>query len=314
MRKSTKLFFCASGIFISYFFYGIAQEKITRGKFSIDGTTDKFTFSTSLVALQCLANLLIARVGVQLAGKTSSETPSHWYFMLSLTYIGAMTASNKALIFINYPEQVLGKACKPIPVMILGALIGGKRYSLTKYLSVLLIVFGIVVFMLYKTQRSEHTFKANFGIGELLLLISLASDGITGAIQDKMRARANVGGYEMMYHTNFYSTILLLIMVSFGDGLEFISFCSRHPSLYWYVLGFCITSAIGQSFIFECISAFGPLTCALITTTRKFFTILFSVIIFSNKLVTQQWIGVLLVFAGLFADAFFGKKKTPILK
>ena len=34
--------------------------------------------------------------------------------------------------------------------MILGALIAGKKYSLVKYLSVLLIVFGIVLFMLFK--------------------------------------------------------------------------------------------------------------------------------------------------------------------
>ena len=38
--------------------------------------------------------------------------------------------------------QVVGKSCKPIPVMILGVIIGRKSYALKKYLFVLLIVIG----------------------------------------------------------------------------------------------------------------------------------------------------------------------------
>lgn len=43
---------------------------------------------------------------------------------------------------------------------------------------------------------------------------------------------------------------------------------------------------------------FGPLTCSIITTTRKFFTILASVILFANPISTMQWVGTVLVFLG----------------
>lgn len=65
-----------------------------------------------------------------------------------------------------------------------------------------------------------------------------------------------------------------------------------------------------QYFIFTTITNFGPLTCSIFTTTRKFFTILASVVIFGNALVTRQWAGVLLVFLGLGLDIFLGKGKT----
>ena len=48
-----------------------------------------------------------------------------------------------------------------------------------------------------------------------------------------------------------------------------------------------------------CISEFGPLPCSIITTTRKCFTVLASVIFFGNSLSGQQWIGAALVFTGI---------------
>lgn len=43
---------------------------------------------------------------------------------------------------------------------------------------------------------------------------------------------------------------------------------------------------------------FGPLTCSIVTTTRKFFTILGSVILFGNVMSSMQWFGTILVFLG----------------
>lgn len=59
---------------------------------------------------------------------------------------------------------------KPVPVMLLGVLVAKKRYPLQKYLYVLLIVFGVVLFM-YK-EPSKQAVQSNeiFGIGEFLLV------------------------------------------------------------------------------------------------------------------------------------------------
>lgn len=87
-------------------------------------------------------------------------------------------------MFLNgsYYFQVVGKAAKPIPVMVLGVLLGRKSYPLKKYLFILLIVIGVVLFM-FKEQAKKGGDVQLFGVGEVLLVLSLTMDGLTGAVQ-----------------------------------------------------------------------------------------------------------------------------------
>lgn len=63
-------------------------------------------------------------------------------------------------------------------------------------------------------------------------------------------------------------------------------------------------SALGQNFIFYTLHSFGSLVLATVTTTRKFFTVLASVVYFGHALSNQQWGGVALVTAGLGLELF----------
>ena len=62
------------------------------------------------------------------------------------------------------------------------------------------------------------------------------------------------------------------------------------------------------------VTTFGPLTCSIFTTTRKFFTILGSVILFGHPMSGRQWIGTVLVFIGLGLDSAYGKEKKKAIK
>lgn len=308
LGHKSRFLICAAGIFFCYFYYGILQERITRKDYG----DERFVYSMALVFSQCVVNYIYAVIvsrGVLTQGEDTTKTS--YYVTCSLSYLIAMVSSNKALVWVNYPTQVVGKSCKPIPVMILGVLIGRKVYPLRKYLFVLMIVVGVALFM-YKDKAGKAAAEAGSGIGlgEILLLVSLACDGITGAVQERMKAEHNTRSGHMMKAMNLWSMIFLgVALVLTGEGLEFIGFISRHPGVIWQILSFCVASAFGQFFIFMCVSDFGPLPCSIITTTRKFFTVLASVIFFGNELMSRQWLGVLLVFAGLFLDGVFGKKK-----
>ena len=59
------------------------------------------------------------------------------------------------------------------------------------------------------------------------------------------------------------------------------------------------------------VTSFGSLVCSLVTTTRKFFTIVFSVLLFGNSLASQQWLGIVLVFTGLFIEGLSKRKSSP---
>ncbi|KAF9800635.1 hypothetical protein SFRURICE_014066 [Spodoptera frugiperda] len=328
-----------------------------------------------------------------------------YYFSSALTYLLGMVSSNMALQWINYPTQVVGKAAKPIPVMILGVLVGHKSYPMKKYLFVLLIVVGVVMFM-YKDQvkKTVADDSSMFGIGELLLLLSLTMDGLTGAVQERIKSESSPSAYAMMLNTNMCATLVAnnddtddevplsilaralnnqlpigneelkqysaidddlatceepteenIVQNIIGnshdsddnneDDLEencttpsvseaikaaevlnvvndpvkalcrdaifkFIVFVSTFPEVIIFLIGLAFVGALGQMFIFFMVSEYGPLPCSVVTTTRKFFTVLMSVIIFGNALLPRQWLGAILVFAGLFLDMFYSKGKA----
>lgn len=220
-----------------------------------------------------------------------------------------MVSSNMALRWVAYPTQVVAKAAKPIPVMVLGVLIGRKSYSMQKYFFILLIVVGVVMFM-YK-EGQENRAAENTGLGEILLILSLSMDGLTGAIQERMRAASKPSAQHMMLAMNYWSTLMLVpALILTGEGTAFITFSLKHPALFGHLASLALAGAIGQLFIFMMVSHFGPLPCSVVTTTRKFFTVLFSVLFFGNSLTGRQWLGTLLVFSGLFADMLMGKKPS----
>lgn len=87
---------------------------------------------------------------------------------------------------------------------------------------------------------------------------------------------------------------------SYRDQLEYNSLSIEIILLYF------------QIFIFITVTSFGPLPCSIITTTRKFFTILGSVIIFQNPINSRQWAGTIFVFMGLGLDSVYGKEKKTV--
>lgn len=309
----------AAGIGLSYWYYGIIQERITRTKHEPGG--EMFTCTMTLVLLQCIFNTLFAKFILTFVFDQGRDlTKSSYYGICSLTYLTAMVSSNMALRHVNYPTQVVGKSCKPIPIMILGVLIGRKNHALKKYLFVLLIVVGVALFMYKKDLVLYDLMQGNisgsssgllsmFGVGELLLVLSLSMDGVTGAIQERMKTEHATKSGHMMYYVNLFSTVYLLVATLFtGELLRFYEFIERHPNLINDIALFSSLSAVGQLFIFLTVAEFGPLSCSIVTTTRKFFTVLTSVFLFGNKLTSTQWVGTTLVFLGLSLDAAYGKE------
>jgi hypothetical protein len=172
-HTNKRVFVYAIGIFVCYFYYGIFQEKITRTHFGPD--RELFTCTFTLVLIQCIVNALFAKAMLMTFLKQPRDTTGHrHYAACALTYLTAMVSSNMALQHVNYPTQVIGKSCKPIPVMILGVLIGRKSYSLLKYMLVLLIVIGVGIFMYKDNGTGGKAADASFiGTGELLLVSCL---------------------------------------------------------------------------------------------------------------------------------------------
>ncbi|XP_064115656.1 solute carrier family 35 member B1-like isoform X2 [Macrobrachium nipponense] len=307
VNQKLKFFLYAGGIFFLYFYYGILQESITRTKYGEE--KEKFTYSLALVFFQCIVNAVYAKLMLKFVLSQGEDTTQRVYYAsCSLTYLLAMVSSNMALQWVNYPTQVVGKSCKPIPVMILGVIIGRKSYPWRKYLFVLMIVIGVAMFIYKDSKATSSTSTSGIDLGEILLLLSLTMDGLTGAVQERMIAESKTKSGHMMLNMNLFSIAYLAVaLLVTGELFTFATFVQRFPEVLSKMMMFSVCSAFGQFFIFLMVSDFGPLPCSIVTTTRKFFTVLGSVLFFGNVLSDRQWIGTSLVFTGLTLDAIYGK-------
>jgi drug/metabolite transporter (DMT)-like permease len=155
-----------------------------------------------------------------------------------------MVASNMALRHVNYPTQVIGKSCKPIPVMVLGVLFARKSYPLRKYMFILTIIAGVALFM-WKDGKSSAEDGNIFGYS--LLMLSLAMDGLTGAIQDRIRAESDVRFAPLMYNINLWASLMLCTTtLATGELAVFVDFVSRYPIVMQEIIWFSVLSAFGQ--------------------------------------------------------------------
>jgi solute carrier family 35 (UDP-galactose transporter), member B1 len=192
--------------------------------------------------------------------------------------------------------------------MFLSVLIAKKSYSLQKYVIVILIVGSISVFLLDSQQ--EHP-NADNKIGLALVIGSLLLDGVTGATQDRVRSISKPSTFEFMYYVNYFSFWMLTCVMAFtGEGKEFIQFCMTFPLVLAHISIAIFFGIFGQYFMSAIVSNFGALPCSLVTTIRKFFTVLFSVLSFDNSLSTVQWISTSVIFLSLFVDVIYSKKST----
>jgi len=228
-----------------------------------------------------------------------------------------------SLRHIDFPTMILGKSCKLVPVMLMNILLYRRKFAVHKYIVVAMVTTGISLFMLL----ADHGDKAKkgaanssmFGLG--LLLINLLIDGATNSTQDEIFAKFAVSGSQLMFIMNSCSTLLTLFALvvpmpaipilnpagsssSSNELSTALAFIHSHPAVLRDILLFSLAGALGQLFIFETLAHFGSLTLVTITVTRKLFTMLLSVFVFDHTLTLGQWLGVVVVFAGIGLEAY----------
>ncbi len=124
-------------------------------------------------------------------------------------------------------------------------------------------------------------------------------------MQESVLEKYSPTAYQLMLGTNMFAIAFAVIGLIVTETLEpSLTYLVQYPKIALDITYFCILSALGQIFIFITISQFGALTLSIITTTRKFFTILASSIFYGHIMNQYQWIGVFGVFFGLSIEIY----------
>ncbi|CAN0150863.1 unnamed protein product [Ectocarpus sp. 6 AP-2014] len=291
---------CFLGIMCSFIVYGIVMEYATSG--------GRELHELSMIFLTSLMYSVTAWYGRRMNGEEPTTIPRTQMLVLGMTSMGSTFTSVRSLRYVIYPVQVLGKSCKPIPVMLMGAFLG-KKYPLKKYLNVALIVAGVALFMQSGSGAGKPGGSSGGQLfGLTLLFMSLCFDGGTGAYEDKLMNKHHVGPFDLMFNIQFAKMLLAgLGLVVTGQITGFFNMVhSTGPVLL--LLG--LSGAMGQVFIFVTISKFGALTCSIIGLARKIVTLLASILIYGHKVNLMQFVGLAIaVGAMVFNFLDKGKKK-----
>ena len=295
-----KLLIGAGGIYGAFLYYGTLQEDVFHYK-AKDGS--QFKQAWFLQALEALANVIIGGIGMLIAGPTKGLPLKQ--FMLSGTFqVCAKAFTSLALASgVSFPVVTLAKSGKMVPVMIGTLLLGGAKYTLREYASVAAIIAGTVLVSLGKKSGPASSL-----VGLLFIFASLACDGITGGMQNRIKNTSKALGvkpkpYDFMFWTNFFMGLVAIVFsLSLGEFTSGIAFCTKNPAIFNKILKFAACSAVGQSFIFYTITNFDSLVTTTVTTTRKVFSVLLSIFINGHSLSTQGWAGIGLASAGILSE------------
>ena len=301
------LAFCTVGMVSSLTIYGIALEYATSGGRKLHEIS--FVFVTTTI-YACTA--FLAR---EFFNESRTDISKYQMMTLSVTSILSTVSSVRSLRYVIYPVQVLFKSCKPVPVMLFGAMLG-KKYPLRKYVNVILITLGVALFMGGGTSATKKNADVGGGglgttiIGGLLLAFSLCFDGATGAYEDKLMAVNNVEPFDLMFNIqlgkSFISFIALVITNNLGTFIETL----HSGGLMLFLLG--LTGALGQVFVFVTIAKFGALNSALIGLVRKILSLVLSFVLYGHVMNAFQTLGLVLAITSMIANFYEkgGSKQT----
>jgi UDP-galactose transporter B1 len=304
-----RLIFACAGIFASFSYSAVKQEDLYKLEFGGEG--ERFSFTFLALAVERGINAAVALLGLLALGGSGLRIAYSDIFNSGISQMFAMAGANEALRYVSYPTQVLGKSCKMVPVMAGGILLSGKKYSAAQYLQVLIITAGVVVFNFGGKKKSGGS-DSMYGLS--LIGLSLLMDALTGGLQEKVKKRtkelnpgtpnAKPTQYESMFWTNLSGVIVAMVFAALSGHLSAgIDFCVRFPQVLQPMVMFALASAVGQNFIYYTITQFNPLILSTVTTTRKIFSTIYSVLRNPSKpLASVQWLGCGLVFAGLLVE------------
>jgi UDP-galactose transporter B1 len=326
------LIFCTLGIYSCYLYYGILMERLAHECYCLDSSDrtcckdaagskiPTWHYNYTSLLLQCVFAAVFSRIACYIFPQPDSgyqqnilgatvvgRVPWHRYAIIGFSYVGAMFLSQKSLQFINFPTQVIVKSCKMVPVMVAGALIHKKKYSLADYTRVSMVTLGIIVFTFFKD--AAKAVKASNGteisiwievFGLVLAFSSLILDAFVSPNQEAVTKEYKSSPYQNMYYSNIWGLVLSLgLAIGAGELQPATAAIMKNSSLMFDVACFGLLSAAGQVFIFLAMDSFGSLTLVTITTTRKFFTVLGSIIIYKHSVSAGQIVGMVMVFGGL---------------
>lgn len=308
--RCVKLILCAAGLMGSYLTWGMIQERIMAFEYGpADGPKERFKNSQFLVFVNRILAFALAMFVVIIKSQPRHTAPLYKYSYSSFSNIMSSWFQYEALKFVSFPTQVLAKASKVIPVMLMGKVVSKKTYEYYEYLTAVMISVGIFTFIITSPDSVDKGSKVTTFSGIVCLVGYLLFDSFTSNWQGELFRSYKVSSFQMMAGVNLFSVLLTsTTLLEQGGFIECVAFMGRHSEFLMHVVILSLCSAVGQVVIFYTIQEFGAVTFTIIMTLRQGFAILLSCIYYHHPVTALGILGVFLVFLAIFIRIYCGQR------
>jgi len=313
--KPVKLLIAVGGIYTSYIYFGLTMEKLFNTDYSGQdrpkGSYPRFTFGFATTLFQNIFCFILAGLVNRIYYKQSkSKMDLKSELSIATTSFVSVFLAAQSLSYVAFPIQAIMKSSKIISILIVSLILRIKgQHTRSQYICGFLITTGIVIFNLASESGGKHgSDQGTSIIGLVALLISLFCDGLLGVTQGEVKRKFNPSSWDQMESLNKWAGLICLVvaLVS-GQAHSFIAFAKENPAVIKDIAIVSILGTLGQVFIFYTIANFSALLLSIVTTTRKFFTVLVSIVYYNHEMSSMQWMSIGLVFLGVFIEMSGGK-------
>ena len=297
------------GLYVCFIASTVFQEELYAFRRDPVVNTDsgeRFESAPLLTLIKSLSNILVSRSVIYFRNNDNRIKPSGTApLVIAAIRCLSTILSLYSLNFISYPYLILGRSIKIVPVLVSEVLFDRRFPSTRRCSSFFVTTSGLLMFSISSSFKQDIEERTAGNIGFFLLFLSLCADGVISFSQKHMvnEKKEKPRVFELMLHLASWQALFSFIMVVFSWREKGgVSFCLENPKVMGLMLWPSIIESIGQIFIYELIINHGPFFTSMITTLRKFITILLSVIIFGHVLTVTQWVSILMVFFGCSID------------
>ncbi|KAI0229823.1 UDP-xylose and UDP-N-acetylglucosamine transporter [Lamellibrachia satsuma] len=252
---------------------------------------------------------------------------STYVFMVAQFFI-VNVANNYALNFnIPMPLHLIFRSGSLIANLVLGVIILKKSYTVSKYVSVVMITVGIILATIVSAREANGSNKESTDeerlyntlrllVGITLLLFALYMSARMGIYQETVYAKFGKHPSEALFYNHFLPLPAFLFLSK--DIYSHVIIYNQStpiflpllgvavPKLWLFLIGNTLTQYVCIRAVFILTTECTSLSVTLVVTLRKFLSLLFSIVYFSNPFTLYHWLGTAFVFSGtlLFTDAF----------
>jgi adenosine 3'-phospho 5'-phosphosulfate transporter B3 len=309
------------GLFVFYIGHDALQERMFR---FVDF---KYGFYMTLVEVvimligstldSCKSNSS-SKCSVKTKMTISMET------LLQISIVGILLAlahglGNTALRYSSYPLKVAFKSCKLVPTMAFGVCVTGRKHTALQYIAALIMGMGLAVLTaadvfhpkskLQLVKAEDYSLSMGPLLGPILLGISTILDSVVPNLQEQLLQRAKVNTSDLIFFSNAIMCLFLAAYTTYsGELVAAWIYCIQHFDALGILLCQGICAYFGLQCYLSIVRDHGGVAGVLFANARKVCTILLSFLLFTKPFNVRHFLGLVLVFFGVYLG-YKGKAK-----